>query len=98
MLMAMTQLPTDLQIVVELYYWEGMRTAEIGMVMETNASTIASRLARARELVGQHITEMTRPGRLRDSLIADLDGWQRALGPVTAGANAAPAGAGYPRE
>jgi RNA polymerase sigma factor (sigma-70 family) len=90
MLMAMTQLPTDLQIVVELYYWEGMRTAEIAMVMETNASTIGSRLARARELVGEHIVDMTRPGRLRDSLIADLDGWQRALGPVTAGANALP--------
>jgi RNA polymerase sigma-70 factor (ECF subfamily) len=96
MLMAMTQLPTDLQIVVELYYWEGMRTAEIGLVMEANASTIASRLARARELVGQHVTEMTRPGRLRDSLMADLEGWQRALGPVTAGANAGPAGAAHP--
>jgi RNA polymerase sigma factor (sigma-70 family) len=90
LLMALSQLPTDLQIVVELYYWEGMRTAEIAMVMETNASTIGSRLARARELVGEHIVDMTRPGRLRDSLIADLDGWQRALGPVTAGANALP--------
>ena len=96
MLMAITQLTTDLQIVVELYYWEGMRTAEIAAAMDTNASTIASRLARARDLVHQHITEMTRPGRLRDTLIADLEGWQRALGPVTTEANLRHPGTPYP--
>lgn len=88
LLAALTQLPTDLQIVVELYYWEGMPTAEIGAVLETNPSTITSRLARAREQVHQLVLEMTRPGRLRDSLMADLDAWQRSLGPLTATANA----------
>ncbi|MCX4247989.1 RNA polymerase sigma factor [Paraliomyxa miuraensis] len=88
LLMALTQLPTDLQIVVELFYWEGMPTAEIGAVLETNPSTITSRLARAREQVHQLVLEMTRPGRLRESLMADLDGWQRSLGPLTANANA----------
>lgn len=88
LLMALSQLPTDLQIVVELYYWEGMATAEIAAVLETNQSTITSRLARARERVLELVLEMTRPGRLRDSLMADLDGWQRSLGPLTASANA----------
>lgn len=88
LLMALSQLPTDLQIVVELYYWEGMPTAEIGAVLETNASTITSRLARARQRMLELVHEVTRPGRLRDSLLADLDGWQRSLGPVTASANA----------
>lgn len=88
LLMALAQLPTDLQIVVELYYWEGMPTAEIGAVLEANPSTITSRLARARQQVHQLVLEMTRPGRLRDSLMTDLDGWQRSLGPLTADANA----------
>ncbi|MCA9650518.1 MAG: sigma-70 family RNA polymerase sigma factor [Myxococcales bacterium] len=88
LLMALSQLPTDLQIVTELYYWEAMPTAEIAAVLETNPSTITSRLHRARELVRQYVVDMTRPGRIRDALVADLDGWQRSLGPLTAEANA----------
>ncbi len=88
LLMALSQLPTDLQIVVELFYWEGMPTAGIGSVLEANPSTIRSRLARARELVQQYVIDMTRPGRVRDALVADLEGWQRSLGPLTADANA----------
>lgn len=88
LLMALSQLPTDLQIITELYYWEAMPTAQIAEVVEANPSTITSRLHRARHLVRQHIIDMTRPGRIRDALVADLDGWQRSLGPLTAQANA----------
>ena len=88
LLMAISQLSTDLQIVLELYYWEGMPTADIGAVVELNPSTVTSRLARGRQLVRQYVEEMTSPGRIRDSLVADLDGWHRSLGPLTAQANA----------
>src|SRR5690606_15977700 len=88
LLIALAQLGTDLQIAVELYYWEGMRTAEIGEVLEVGESTVTSRLARARELIAQHVHELSRPGRVRAGLLADLDGWHRSLGPVTAAANA----------
>ncbi len=88
LLMALTQLPVELQIAVELYYWEGMTLSAVGEVLELNASTVGSRLARARELLREHIDTMTRPGALRDRLLADLEGWSRALGPVTASANA----------
>ncbi len=88
LLMALAQLDTDLQIVVELYYWEEMPTAEIGAVLEVNPSTITSRLARARSLVQQYVLDMTRPGPVRESLVTDLDRWQRSLGPLTADANA----------
>ena len=92
LLMALTQLPTDLQIVVELYYWEDMSLGAIGDVLGVNASTLGSRLARARELLRENIEAMTRPGALRDRLLADLEGWSRALGPVTAEANRVPPG------
>lgn len=88
-LMALAQLPVDLQIVIELYYWEGMKTADIGEVLETGASTIGSRLARARELMREHIAAMTRPGPLRERLLGELESISRALGPVTMAANAA---------
>jgi hypothetical protein len=65
-----------------------MRTAAIGEVLGVGQSTVTSRLARARELLAQHISAMSRPGPLRDSLLGDLEAWSRALGPVTAAANA----------
>ncbi|MCR9165318.1 MAG: RNA polymerase sigma factor [Nannocystaceae bacterium] len=86
-LMALTQLPVPLQVLVELYYWEDMSLAEIAEVVDANQSTLGSRLARARELLRENIAAMTRPGPLRESLLADLEGWSRALGPVTAAAN-----------
>lgn len=88
LLMAFSQLGTEHQIAVELYYWEGMSVAEIGTVLELNPSTVASRLARGRELLRQYVTEMARPGRARDTLLADLQGWYRSLGPLTTAANA----------
>ena len=88
LLMALSTLPTDLQIAVNLYYWETMTTIEIGEVLEVNPSTIGSRLARARELLVEAIVDMTRPGRLRDDLVAQLEEVHRGLGPTTAAANA----------
>lgn len=87
MLMALTQLPVPMQVLIELYYWEDMPLAEIAAVVDANASTVGSRLARARELLRENIAAMTRPGPLRDRLLLDVEAWSRALGPVTADAN-----------
>lgn len=86
-LMALTQLPIPMQVLVELYYWEDMPLADIATVLDANPSTVGSRLARARELLRENIAAMTRPGSLRDRLLEDLEAWSRALGPVTAAAN-----------
>ena len=97
LMMALAQLPVELQLICELYYWEDMRTTAIGEVLELNPSTVTSRLARARELLGEHIEAMTRPGPLRDRVLGDLAGtagpegsgnYLRALGELTAAANA----------
>jgi RNA polymerase sigma factor (sigma-70 family) len=46
---ALNALPLDLQIILELHYWEGMAVGEIGQVLEVPAGTVKSRLFRARE-------------------------------------------------
>ncbi|MEM6990822.1 MAG: RNA polymerase sigma factor [Myxococcota bacterium] len=88
LLMALSTLEVDHQILVELYYWEGMTTVAIGEVLEVNPSTVGSRLARARELIVEAIIDMTRPGALRDRVVLNLDQVQRDLGPRTLAANA----------
>jgi RNA polymerase sigma factor (sigma-70 family) len=46
---ALRQLPVDLQLVVELHYWEEHSTAEISTLLELPQGTVKSRLRRARE-------------------------------------------------
>lgn len=48
---ALQNLPLDLQITLELHYWEGMTVAEVAAVLEIPDGTIKSRLHRARDLL-----------------------------------------------
>ena len=79
LLMVLGSLPTDLRIAVELFYWEDMRTSEIGRVLEIPASTVTSRLARARELLRREVLELGASPKVRDSLVANLEHFTRAL-------------------
>jgi RNA polymerase sigma-70 factor (ECF subfamily) len=87
LLMAISTLPPDLQITLQLYYWEGMSTTEVGAVVQANPSTVGSRLARARELLVDAVVDMTTPGALRDRVVLGLDDLHRSLGPPTLAAN-----------
>jgi RNA polymerase sigma factor (sigma-70 family) len=80
LLLALNWLPADLQVAVQLYYWEGMKGAEIAEVLEIPPSTVRNRLARAREALRQRICETTPSDLvLREALLRDLEGWTRSL-------------------
>jgi RNA polymerase sigma factor (sigma-70 family) len=79
LLRAMVELPPDLQITLQLYYWDGLSTAEIGEVVAVPPSTVTTRLARARELVKRELARVCPPGPERDSLVRDLPAWTRSL-------------------
>lgn len=70
---AMQSLPLELQLVLELHYWEELDTAEIARVLDIPRGTVKTRLLRART-------------RLRDALLPRLaaqeavDGLARVLG------------------
>ncbi len=53
LLEALRRLPLDLQIALELYFWEGLTMREIADVLEVPPGTAASRLRRAKAAVGQ---------------------------------------------
>ncbi len=51
LLAALRRLPIDLQIALELYYWEELSTEETAAVFAIPPSTLTTRLARARKLL-----------------------------------------------
>ncbi len=79
LLCGLEALPIELQMAVGLFYWEGMGAAELGEVFDVPASTMRSRLARARQLLRQQIETLARSGSARDALLGDLDGWARSV-------------------
>ncbi|MEZ4372915.1 MAG: sigma-70 family RNA polymerase sigma factor [Polyangiaceae bacterium] len=44
---ALQRLPLDLQMAIELYYWEELSVAELAEALEIPAGTVKSRLHRA---------------------------------------------------
>lgn len=79
LLRALRQIPLDLQIAIELFYWEELPIAEIATVLEIPAGTVKSRLHRAKETLRERIEEMELSPDLRQSTIHDLDGWAKSL-------------------
>jgi RNA polymerase sigma-70 factor (ECF subfamily) len=76
---ALRRIPIDLQIVVELYYWESMRVNEIAEVVEIPSGTVQSRLARARDVLRREIEQLPADAALRRTTLEGFERWARAL-------------------
>lgn len=56
LLKALRRLPIDHQVLLELRYWENLKTAEIAEVLDVPHPTVRSRLRRAHELLEKAIS------------------------------------------
>lgn len=74
---ALHSLPIDLQIAIELFYWESLSAGEIGAVLELPEGTVRSRLRRARELLLAAVQTLGVGGVAPQP--EDLDRWAREL-------------------
>jgi RNA polymerase sigma-70 factor (ECF subfamily) len=83
LLRAMRALPLDLQIAVELFYWEELKIVEIARVLEVPEGTVKSRLARAKTLLRTLIVDAAITEDLRRSTVDNLEAWARSLRAVT---------------
>jgi RNA polymerase sigma-70 factor (ECF subfamily) len=79
LLRAMACLAPDLQTALALCYWEDMNSTEIGEVLEIPASTVRSRLARARDLLATHVRRLARSAGLAQAVVGDLEACVRSL-------------------
>ena len=76
---ALRTLPLPLQLVCEMFYWEGLKAREIGDVLEISTSTVTSRLGQARTLLRERIAELGPSPGLVTTTIDNLEDWARSL-------------------
>lgn len=79
LLVTLRELPLELQLVLELYYWEEMSTEEIACVLDVPAGTVKSRLFRARRAAEAALRRFRDFDALRRTTAGDFAAWAKAL-------------------
>lgn len=86
LLEALRRIPLELQVVLELYYWEQMKGGQIADVLGVPEATARSRIRRAKQLLEQALRRVRASRAVLDSTANDLDGWaakvRTGLGPA----------------
>lgn len=77
LLRAIRALPLDMQLCLELFYWEGLSRAEIAHVLEVEVNTVKSRLQRAKGRLRELMVEIE-PSTATMS-VEDLERWASSL-------------------
>ncbi len=75
LLLALRRLPLDLQIVLELHYWEGLTMFELASALEIAPGTAKSRIRRAREALLRILPQIMEQGGSLECTLDDLDQW-----------------------
>lgn len=72
-------IPLELQLVLELHYWEECSVAEISAVLEIPPGTVKSRLRRGREQLRAAVERLASNPGLASSTIGGLETWAREV-------------------
>ncbi|HET6585453.1 MAG TPA: sigma factor-like helix-turn-helix DNA-binding protein, partial [Nannocystaceae bacterium] len=75
LLKALRRLPVDLQIALELAYWEGFTDREVAAILELPVGTLKSRLRKGRMLLDESMRELAGSSPLFESTTGGFDGW-----------------------
>jgi RNA polymerase sigma-70 factor (ECF subfamily) len=79
LLSALRRIPLNLQMTIELHYWEELTVEEISQVMAVPVGTVKTRLRRARMALREAVEQMNISPALRETTLGNLDGWARSL-------------------
>ena len=75
LLRGLSKLPLELQVVLELFYWEGCTSAQIAEIVEIPHGTVRSRLRRGRDALEEVLATLEQDPSLVQSTIAGLETW-----------------------
>ena len=79
LLAALRLLPVDLQIALELYYFERVRGKELEIALDVPPGTVRSRLRRGLEMLRRRIDELAGSPELQRETSTNLDKWAAEL-------------------
>jgi RNA polymerase sigma factor (sigma-70 family) len=79
LLAALRRLPTESQLLLELFYWEELTAAELAEVLGVPEGTVRTRLRKAKLELRGTIDQLARTKAELDSMHSGLDGWARGL-------------------
>jgi RNA polymerase sigma-70 factor (ECF subfamily) len=72
---ALRRIPLELQMLLELHYWEELKIEELAELLDIPRGTVKSRLFRAREEIRKAIARMADTDHLRQSSVQDFEKW-----------------------
>ena len=76
---AIRRIPIDMQIVLELHYWEELPSPEIADVLGVPVGTVKSRIRRAKAALEAKLRTLPTTPELLKSTLAELDAWAAAV-------------------
>jgi RNA polymerase sigma-70 factor (ECF subfamily) len=79
LLESLRRIPVELQVILELFYWEGMTAKAIGEVVGDSEYTVRNRLRRGKELLRRHMEELAHDGALLESTWGGLERWAEQI-------------------
>jgi RNA polymerase sigma-70 factor (ECF subfamily) len=79
LLKAMRSISLDLQITLELHYWEQLKIEEIAEVLAIPEGTVKSRLHRARQVLKEKLAKLATSPELLKTTSDNLDRWAHSL-------------------
>ncbi|MBC8069877.1 MAG: sigma-70 family RNA polymerase sigma factor [Deltaproteobacteria bacterium] len=79
LLRALRRIPLDLQVLLELYYWEDMTSAELAEILEIPHGTVRSRLRRGKQEVRDVLTALRDSGELANTTEDNFEEWLRSM-------------------
>lgn len=79
LLTALRRIPIQAQLLLMLFYWEGLRGPQLAEVLEIPEGTVRTRIRRARELLEGAMAAEHVPDALARSTLGDLERWAASL-------------------
>jgi RNA polymerase sigma factor (sigma-70 family) len=79
LLLALRRLPIEMQIALELYYFEKIRGPELAQVLDIPEGTVRSRLRRGIDLLRARLLELQQNADQVETTMSNLDDWAAGL-------------------
>lgn len=76
---ALRNLPVEFQVILEMYYWEGVSGPELAAILAVPLAAARSKLRRAKERLAAEMERLAPEARLIETGSPDLDAWASEL-------------------